>query len=155
MSTSRGLRVRQHERWDIKLTAEFVVSDDHGAQVKFSSSASVISESVIQGETIDISPGGLAFASRQFLPLRCEGIVRVFSPTPVATKGDGKPILQVLFERQARVQRIRTLDHQPSYKIGLSFAELDLEIEMKIAEIQDSIAHRFPAAKTAKGENHA
>lgn len=155
MSTSRGLRVRQHERWDIKLSAEFVVSDDHSAQVKFSSGASVISEGTIRGETIDISPGGLAFVSRQFIPRRCEGIVRVFSPKPAGSKGDGKAILQVLFERQAKVRRIRTIDHQPSYKIGLSFDELDLDIEKKIAEIQASMAHRFPAAATAKGENHA
>ncbi len=155
MSTSRGLRVRQHERWDIKLAAEFVVSVDHSAQVKFSSSASVSGEGVVQGETIDISPGGLAFVSRQFIPLRCEGIVRVFSPAPKRAKGDGKPIPQLLFERKAKVRRIRTIDHQPSYKIGLSFAELDLEIEKKITEIQASIAHRIPVGTTAKGENDA
>lgn len=155
MSTSRGLRVRQHERWDIKLPAEFVVSDDHSAQVRFSSSASIIDENVIQSETIDISPGGLAFVSRQFIPRRCEGIVRVFSPKPVGTKGDGKPILQLLFERQAIVRRVRTIDHQPSYKIGLSFDELDLDIEKKIAEIQATVVHRFPNGTKIKGKNDA
>lgn len=156
MSTSRGLRVRQYERWDIKLPAEFVVSDDHSAQVRFSTSASVIDEGIIQGETIDISPGGLAFVSEQFIPRRCEGIIRVFSPMPVDAKVDGKPNLQLLFERQAIVRRVRILDHKPSYKIGLSFAELDLEIENKIAEIQARIAHSFPtAATTTQGVNDA
>lgn len=155
MSTSRGLRVRQYERWDIKLPAEFIVSDDHIAQVRFSSSASVIDEGIIQGETIDISPGGLAFTSAQFIPRRCEGLIRVFSPMPVDTKVDGQRNLQLLFERKAKVSRVRALDHKPSYKIGLSFADLDLEIENKIAEIQAALAHRLPTAATTQGSKDA
>ena len=94
MAQARGLRIRQHERWEIELPVQFVVCDEHRLQVRFSSDSSTADDGGLRGTSIDISPGGLAVASRQFVPRSCEGVVRVFDTTPIGTRDDGTPILQ-------------------------------------------------------------
>ncbi len=145
MAQARGLRIRQHERCEIELPVEFVVSDEHRSQVRFSSvsSAVAVDDGALRGTSIDISPGGLALASRQFVPRSCEGVVRVFDTTPVGTRGDGTPILQLIFEQSAKVRRVRMLSHEPLYKVGLSFLDLDPQMERKIiAALQALTPHR-------------
>ena len=142
MAQARGLRIRQHERWEIELPVEFVVCDEHRLQVRFSSVSSAVDDGGLRGTSIDISPGGLALASRQFVPRSCEGVVRVFETTPVGTRGDGTPILQLIFEQPAKVRRVRMLSHEPLYKVGLSFLDLDPQMEQKIAALQALTSHR-------------
>lgn len=142
MAQARGLRIRQHERWEIELPVEFVVCDEHRLQVRFSSVSSAMDDGALRGTSIDISPGGLALASRQFVPRSCEGVVRVFDTTPIGTRGDGTPILQLIFEQPAKVRRVRMLSHEPSYKVGLSFLDLDPQMEQKIAALQALTPHR-------------
>ncbi len=142
MAQARGLRIRQHERWEIELPVEFVVCDGHRLQVRFSSASSAMDDGALRGTSIDISPGGLALASRQFVPRSCEGVVRVFDTTPVGTRGDGTPILQLIFEQPAKVRRVRMLSHEPLYKVGLSFLDLDPQTEQKIAALQALTPHR-------------
>ncbi len=125
MAQARGLRIRQHERWEIELPVEFVVGDEHRSQVRFSSVSSAVDDGTLRGTSIDISPGGLALASRQFVPRRCEGVIRLFDPTPVGTRGDGTPILQIVFEQPAQVRQIRMLSREPTYFVGVSFADPD------------------------------
>ncbi len=125
MAQARGLRIRQHERREIELPVEFVVCDEHRSQVRFSSVSSAGDDGALRGTSIDISPGGLALASRQFVPRRCEGVIRLFDPTPVGTRGDGTPILQIVFEQPAKVRQIRMLSREPTYFVGVSFADPD------------------------------
>ncbi len=141
MAQARGLRIRQHERWEIELPVEFVVCDEHRLQVRFSSVSSAVDDGALRGTSIDISPGGLALASRQFVPRSCEGVVRVFDTTPIGTRGDGTPILQLIFEQPAKVRRVRMLSHEPLYKVGLSFLDLDPQVEQKIAALQALTGH--------------
>ena len=111
MSQTRGLRIRQHERCEVELPAEFVIDNEHRSQVRFSAVSSALEDRVLRGTTIDVSSGGLALSSRQFGPRRCKGVVRVFDPTPIGKRGDGAPILKLLFEQQAQVSRTRMLSH--------------------------------------------
>lgn len=142
MAQARGLRIRQHERCEIELPVEFVVCDEHRSQVRFSSVSSAVDDGALRGTAIDISPGGLALASRQFVPRSCEGVVRVFDLTPVGTRGDGTPILQLIFEQPVKVHRVKMLSHEPLYKVGLSFLDLDRQLEERIAALQALALHR-------------
>ena len=124
------------------MPVEFVVCDEHRLQVRFSSVSSAVDDGALRGTSIDISPGGLALASRQFVPRSCEGVVRVFDTTPIGTRGDGTPILQLIFEQPAKVRRVRMISHEPLYKVGLSFLDLDPQMEQKIAALQALTPHR-------------
>lgn len=125
MSPKSGLRVRQHHRREIELPVEFVIDTEHRTQIRFSSSSSAIDAHSVRGTTVDISPGGVGFSSRQFLPRLCEGTLRVFDPTPVGTRGDGSPILEVAFEQRVKVRRVQMTSHEPTYFIGVSFIDPD------------------------------
>jgi len=123
MSSQSGLRVRQHHRREIELPVEFVVAQEYREQVRFSSNSTAINDHSLRGTSVDISPGGLGFTSRQFLPRLCEGSLRVFDPMPVGTRADGTPILEVAFEQRVKVRRVQMTSPEPTYFIGLSFAE--------------------------------
>ncbi len=125
MSPKSGLRVRQHRRHEIELPVEFVVCDEHRSQVRFSSSSSAVDDHTIRGTSVDISPGGMGFMSRQFIPRQCEGSLRVLDPTPVGTRNDGTPILEVAFAQRVKVRRVRMTSHEPTFFIGVSFADPD------------------------------
>lgn len=125
MSSKSGLRVRQHHRREIELPIEFVVGEAHRPQLRFSTSSSAVDPHSIRGTSVDISPGGMGFTSRQFLPRMCEGLLRVFDPMPVGTRGDGSPILEVAFEQRVKVRRVQMTSHEPTYFIGVSFADPD------------------------------
>jgi len=123
MSSQSGLRVRQHHRREIELPVEFVVAEEYRDQVRFSSNSSAINDHSLRGTSVDISPGGLGFTSRQFLPRLCEGSLRVFDPMPVGTRADGTSIFEVAFEQRVKVRRVQMTSPEPTYFIGLSFAE--------------------------------
>ena len=125
MSSNSGLRVRQHHRREIELPVEFVVAKEYREQLRFSSKSSAINDHMLRGTSVDISPGGMGFTSRQFLPRQCEGSLRVFDPTPVGVRADGTPILEVAFEQRVKVRRVQMTSHEPTYFIGVSFAEPD------------------------------
>ena len=121
--SSSGLRVRQHHRREIELPVEFVVAQEYRDQVRFSSQSSAIDDHSLRGTSVDISPGGMGFMCRQFLPRLCEGSLRVFDPMPVGTRADGTPILEVAFEQRVKVRRVQMTSPEPSYFVGLSFAD--------------------------------
>ncbi len=125
MSPKSGLRVRQHHRREIELPVEFVIAEEHRSQVRFSSSSSAPDPTCVRGTSVDISPGGMGFTCRQFLPRMCEGALRVYDPMPVGTKPDGSPILEVAFEQRVKVRRVQMTSHEPTYFIGVSFADPD------------------------------
>ena len=120
-----GLRVRQHHRREIELPVEFVVAEEYRDQLRFSSQSSAINDHSLRGTSVDISPGGMGFTCRQFLPRQCEGSLRVFDPMPVGVRADGTPILEVAFEQRVKVRRVQMTSHEPTYFIGVSFAEPD------------------------------
>ncbi len=125
MSSDSGLRVRQHHRREIELPVEFVVAEEYREQLRFSAKSSAINDHSLRGTSVDISPGGMGFTSRLFLPRQCEGSLRVFDPTPVGMRADGTPILEVAFEQRVKVRRVQMTSHEPTYFIGVSFAEPD------------------------------
>ncbi len=75
--------------------------------------------------SVDISPGGMGFSCGQYLPRMCEGSLRVFDPMPVGNRADGTPILEVAFEQRVKVRRIQMTSHEPTYFVGVSFADPD------------------------------
>jgi len=125
MSSQSGLWVRQHHRREIELSIEFVVAEEHRGQVRFSAQSSAIDDHTLRGTSIDISPGGMGFSCRQYLPRMCEGSLRVFDPMPVGNRADGTPILEVAFEQRVKVRRIHMTSHEPTYFVGVSFADPD------------------------------
>ncbi len=125
MSSQSGLRVRQHHRREIELPVEFVVAEAYRDQLRFSAKSSAIDDHSLRGTSVDISPGGMGFTCRQFLPRQCEGLLRVFDPMPVGMRADGTPILEVAFEQRVKVRRVQMTSHEPTYFIGVSFAEPD------------------------------
>ncbi len=125
MSSQSGLRVRQHHRREIELPVEFVVAEEYRDQVRFSAQSSAIDDHTLRGTSVDISPGGMGFMCRQFLPRQCEGLLRVFDPMPVGMRADGTPILEVAFEQRVKVRRVQMTSREPTYFIGVSFADPD------------------------------
>jgi len=125
MSSQSGLRVRQHHRREIELPVEFVVAEEYRDQLRFSAKSSAINDHSLRGTSVDISPGGMGFTCRQFLPRQVEGSLRVFDPMPIGTRADGTPILEVAFEQRVKVRRVQMTSHEPTYFIGVSFAEPD------------------------------
>ncbi len=123
MSRESGLRVRQHRRREIEFPVEFVIAEPHRAQVRYSSSSSAMNEYTVRGTSVDISPGGIGFICRQFVPRMTEGQLRVFDPTPVAMRPDGTPIHEVAFAQRVKVRRIRMTSGKPTYFVGVSFAD--------------------------------
>ncbi len=139
MSARSGLRVRQHRRREVELPIEFVVCEAHRAQVRFSASSDAAGEHTVCGTSIDISLGGMGVSCRQLLPRVCEGSLRVFDPTPVGTKSDGSPVLEVGFEHLVKVRRVRMTSGEPTYFIGLSFLEPEPDLDRRIAAFIDRL----------------
>ena len=156
MSRESGLRVRQHRRREIELPVEFVVTEAHREQVRYSSSSSAVNEYTVRGTSVDISPGGMGFICRQLVPRMCEGSLRVFDPSPVATRPDGTPIHEVAFAQRVKVRRIRMTSSKPTYFIGVSFADPehvdpDIANRMMLLKRQSEVAG--PPSKIAGGSD--
>jgi c-di-GMP-binding flagellar brake protein YcgR len=121
MARTTGLTIRQHERASIELDAEFIVGAAHSAQVRFSSSSSAVNKATVRGIASDISPGGMGLLLEQFLPRGCEGTIRIYRKT-AATEVDAA-WRDVVFEHPVVVRRIFLGTHDPTYRIGMSFAD--------------------------------
>ena len=159
MSSHSGLRVRQHHRREIELPVEFIVAAEYRDQVRFGSKSSAVNDHTLRGTSVDISPGGMGFTCTQFLPRQCEGVLRVFDPMPIGTRADGRPMLEVAFEQHVKVRRVQMTSHEPTYFIGVSFADpdnVDPEIGnrmMLLKEAGESLGEVPPA--TSQGEPDA
>ena len=123
MSSKSGLKVRQHRRREVELPVEFVVCEEHRSQVRFSASSSTPNDHTVRGGSVDISPGGMGFSTQHFVPRMCEGSLRVFDPTPIGTRSDGAPILEVAFARRVKVRRVQMTGEEPTYFVGVSFTD--------------------------------
>ena len=143
MSSQSGLRVRQHHRREIELPVEFVVAEEYREQVRFSAQSSAIDDHTLRGTSVDISPGGMGFTCRQFLPRQCEGLLRVFDPMPVGMRADETPILEVAFEQRVKVRRVQMTSHEPTYFIGVSFADPD-NVDPEIEDFINTYRRRGP-----------
>jgi c-di-GMP-binding flagellar brake protein YcgR len=140
MSYSSGLTIRQHQREDLELEVEFVVCEEHAEQVRFSPTSTTSDERSIRGVTSDLSTGGMGLICRQYLPRMCEGHVRVFDPTPLGTRSDGSPILDVAFEHEVKVRRVTLLNHEPTYALGVSFVDPEPDLEQRLERCRRLVA---------------
>lgn len=140
MAENSGLTVRQHRRDSIELAIEFVVCDEHAAQVQFSPASSAVDQRAIEGITVDVSRGGMGLVCRHFIPRHCEGVARVFDPIAVGARSDGTPVYEVAFEHRVKVRRVVMLSHEPSYAIGVSFVDPGPDIAQRVDTLQRSIA---------------
>ena len=135
MATNIGLSVRQHERGKIRLPIEFIVSDEHREQVRFSSSSSAVRPHEIQGMVTDISRGGLGFDSQLYLPRMCEGKVRIFDGATTVSQIDPVPTPQPILETRVKIKRVLLQGQDPSYQIGIAFLDPPDNIEELIQNV--------------------
>ncbi len=148
MSRKSGLRVRQHQRRGIGLPVEFVVCEEHRSQEKFSGSSTAADDHTIRGVSLDISPGGIGFSSALFLPRSCEGTLRVFDPIPARSGVDGPPVHEIAFAQRVKVRRVRMIGPEPTYFIGVSFADpegIDPEIANRMLLLQSQLSSGEPS----------
>lgn len=138
-----GLTVRYYERREIDLPVEFIVSDEHRDQVRFSSGSATKGPHSVLATTIDISSGGLGIRTRQFIPRMCEGSLRILDPRPVGTRSDGTAIHQVAFEHYVKVRRVSMTSHEPAYFVGVSFIDPEPDLEARIAKLLDFVETRL------------
>jgi c-di-GMP-binding flagellar brake protein YcgR len=135
MRQTSGLTIRQHEREGIEVPIEFVVCEQHSAQVRFSPSSAAAHSTTIRGRAVDISPGGMGLECRQFLPRMSEGTIRIYAPEPVAVAGDGSPILDLVFEHVVKVRRVYLIARDPMYAMGVAFVDPEPDIDRRIATL--------------------
>lgn len=133
MSKISGLTVRQHEREGLQVPIEFIVCDEHRAQVQFSSSSSALGQYAVKGMAVDISPGGMGLELRQFVPRMCEGVVRVLLPSAIEIVGESNN--EIVFEHRAKVRRIFLTGRDPVYTVGLAFVNPGPEVDAQIASL--------------------
>ena len=134
-----GLTIRHFERREVELPVEFIISEAHQEQVRFSTEASAIGPHSVAATTIDISFGGLGLRTQQFIPRMCEGRLRVFDPKPVGRRSDGSPMLEVAFEHDVKVRRVSMIGHEPSYFVGVSFVEPGPDLEQRILKLWETV----------------
>jgi c-di-GMP-binding flagellar brake protein YcgR len=144
MRQTSGLTIRQHEREGIQVPIEFVVSEHHTAQVRFSPSSSAAQSNTVRGRAVDISPGGMGLELRQFLPRMCEGTIRIYAPDPMAVAGDGTPILDLVFEHAVKVRRVYLIARDPVYAMGVAFVEPSPDIDKQIATLLKRMSSSDP-----------
>ncbi|MCH8152462.1 MAG: hypothetical protein IH830_08830 [Planctomycetes bacterium] len=155
MSPTSGLKVRQHQRHEIELPIEFVVCEEHRNQVRFSASSGAVDHHTVRGRSIDVSPGGIGIVCRQFIPRMCEGSLRLLNPMPIGTSSNGMPILEVAFEHRVKVRRIWMDGREPTYLVGLAFADpetVDPNIGDRISKLAKRISAETRRSSPRSGE---
>ncbi|MBT8486817.1 MAG: PilZ domain-containing protein [Phycisphaerales bacterium] len=140
MSQTSGLTIRQHARESLELRAEFVVSDAHREQVRFSPMSGSTEAHVTRGVASDISAGGMGLICPQFVPRMCEGTVRVYGSEAVSFASDGAPVYDVIFEHTAKVRRVTLETHDPSFAIGMAFIDPAPDVEERVQRLLDESA---------------
>jgi c-di-GMP-binding flagellar brake protein YcgR len=139
MAQTSGLTVRNFQRNQIDLPAEFVIADAHRTQVRFSGSSASLDQHTLRGRAVDISPGGVGLQFSQFLPRMCEGEVRIFNPAPIGTKPDGSPSYAVAFTQPVKVRRVFQAGPEPTYFVGTSYLDPDPALQEQIASILSAL----------------
>jgi len=135
MAKLSGLTVRQHEREAVELPVEFVVSEAHREQVRFSAICTAPEPHLTRGIAVDMSPGGMGLVCEQYVPRMCGGMVRVFDPDPIGTGPDGSPVREVVFEHEVKVRRVSLRSHDPTYALGVAFVDPEPDIEQRVAKL--------------------
>jgi hypothetical protein len=133
--SSSTLTTRQFERREMNLSAELIIAPEHRTQVKFSAMSNAADQHVVRGRATDVSPGGVGFTCRQFLPRMTEATLRIFDSKPVGTARDGTPIHEVIFEQRVKVKRAYMTSHEPTYSLGTAFIDSPPDIDDRIAAI--------------------
>lgn len=157
MASQRGLKVRGFERQLIELPIEFMIAEEHRAQVRFSSNSAAVDQFAISGVTFDVSVGGLGFRAAQLLPRHCEGVIRLMAP-PGPSSASGSSYADqpapVRIECRAKVRRVwmNTKDH--SFSIGLAFVNpthaLEADVESLLNDVSSGVVAQTPTASGAR-----
>jgi len=160
MASQRGLTVRGSERQRIELPVQFVIADEHRAQVRFSTNSAALDEFAVSGVSFDLSVGGLGFSAVQFLPRHCEGTIRVMSHaggTPGSKNigaGDGKPAC-VRIEHRVKIRRVWMDTKNSMYSIGLAFVDPSPSLESEVRTLVSEVEQRMmDASAGGNGANN-
>ena len=146
-----GLTVRHFERRTIDFPAEFAVCEEHQGQVRFSPTSSAQDRHAIAVRCVDMSPGGVGMQSDIYLPRMCEGVLRVFDPTPVGTREDGTPILNIALEHRVKIRRVYMTGEMPEYFVGTSFIDADSALQDCVERLVESLG----TLPEGEGDGHA
>jgi hypothetical protein len=151
VSQTSGLTVRQHARTGIEVPFEFIIADEHRAQVHFSPSSSALDSYTIRGKAVDISSGGMGLECRQFIPRMCEGTVRLFSPKAESSlpASAGSQAADCLFEHRAKVRRVYTIGREPTYALGVAFVNPEPVVDQQINKLLECLPATRPDSEGA------
>jgi hypothetical protein len=127
---SGGLTVRQFDRRTIDFAAELCIREAHRSQVKFSGTSAATDRYLAPMRTLDISHGGMGLSSRLYVPRMCEGVIRLFGE-PLQDTDDQRR--HVVLEATVKVRRVAMTGPEPTYFIGISFAESGAEFDQRIS----------------------
>ena len=136
MLEATGISVRGSERHEIVLPVRVRLATRFGDRVRFRDG--VLQEpSILAGDLIDISRGGIGLMLTEFLPKGTRGELRICGL-------DGDPSRPLLVSK-IRVQRSRMTDSRPAYLIGAAFVEIDAVFEHDL----ESLLHRLRGDEAA------
>lgn len=137
MAQQSDLTVRLYQRENIQLPVEFVVSEDHREQVRFTPNSTATSRHTILGTAIDVSRGGMGMMVGEFLPRMCEGVIRVFRQGTggMSEEARGEPLI----EAPVKVRRVLLTSHDPTYSVGMSFYNPQPDLGERMIELMNEL----------------
>ena len=115
-----GISVRRSERHEVVLPISIRISGQSTEAVRFREGL-FQEPSLIRGDLIDLSRGGVGLMVTEFLPVGFRGEFRIHPP--------GSDADRPLLISKIRVQRTRMTDSRPAYFLGAAFVDIDAVFE--------------------------
>ena len=140
MSQPVELSVRQFERTEVVLDAEFELAPECRGQVRFSGRSSASKGTTALRVTVsDVGLGGMGVQVPMFLPRMTVGTIRVFDPAPAGVALSGEPVHAVAFECVLRVRRCELTSRVPTYFVGFSFEKAEADLAAKLGALMERV----------------
>lgn len=120
-----SLVVRKNVRHDVALNAAVRLTGDSADIVRLSPAANVPS-GWLELDCVDLSLGGVGFATPVFFPRQTKLAVKLYSPTDKN---------KVILECVCVVRRVIMTDGRPAYHLGTSYDDMSEEMRVKAEEL--------------------